>query len=401
MAPVWECQANIPGVIVQDGCIAIAVALGLILAVILGSVFGTRYNKNKLVDGSEDHTLAGSGGASTGKGGKLWGVGGDTIKVSHFPHVFNICRAQGDQPLLEETWDYLNNQMLGVNLGGWLVLELFIMPSLSEPYTNSAHPVVDEWTLCETLGTKAASTIENHYKTFIIKQDFGDIASAGLNWVRLPRLTLPVAWWMIETWGNELFVTGVSFKYFLKAITWACEYGLRINLDLHACPGSQNSWNHLGKLGKISFLRGTMGITNAQRTLNYDRTVTQFISQSQCKHVILMFPVLNEAQTGIIGVGAMRSGYYQVYQMLRNIGGTGTGNGPFMAIHKGFIGSNSRNGSLQGSDRFALDTHTHFCFSNQNTDTVAMNSLKPCQQSASSANSTSAGFGLSISGKFL
>ncbi|KAI9602762.1 hypothetical protein H4Q26_002061 [Puccinia striiformis f. sp. tritici PST-130] len=63
-----------------------------------------------------------------------------------------------------------------------------------------------------------------------------------------------------------------------------------------------------------------MGITNAQRTLNYDRTVTQFISQSQCKHVILMFPVLNEAQTGIIGVGAMRSGYYQVYQMLRNIG---------------------------------------------------------------------------------
>ncbi|KAH9452645.1 hypothetical protein MJO28_008441 [Puccinia striiformis f. sp. tritici] len=392
------------------GCIAITVALGLILAVILGSVFGTRSNKNKLADGSEDHATAGSGGASAGKGGKLWGVGGDTIKTEDghsflYNNTFggtwvsipfnDTARAQGDQPSLEETWDYSNNRMLGVNLGGWLVLEPFITPSLFEPYANSAHPVVDEWTLCETLGTKAASTIENHYKTFITEQDFADIASAGLNWVRLP-----VAWWMIETLGNEPFVTGVSFKYFLKAITWARKYGLRINLDLHACPGSQNGWNHSGKLGTIGFLRGTMGIANAQRTLNYVRTLTQFISQSQYKHVIPTFSVLNEAQTGIIGSGAMRSWYYQVYQMIRNIGGTGTGNGPFMVIHDGFSGPNSWNGFLQGADRLGLDTHTYFCFGNQNTDTAAMNSIKPCQQLASFANSTMGGFGLSITGEF-
>ncbi|POW02333.1 hypothetical protein PSTT_11890, partial [Puccinia striiformis] len=346
------------------GCITIAVVLGLILTGILGSVLGTRSNKNKLADGSEDHTAAGSGGASTGKGGKLWGVGGNTIKTEDghsflynntfggtwVPIPFNdTARAQGDQPSLEETWDYSKNQMLGVNLGGWLVLEPFITPSLFKPYANSAHPVLDEWTLCETL-------------------DFADIASAGLNWVRLP-----VAWWMIETLGNKPSITGVSFKYFLKAITWARKYGLRIILDLHAGPGSQNGWNHSGKLGTIGFLCGTMGIANAQRTLNYVRTLTQFISQSQYKHVIPMFSVLNEAQTGIIGAGAMRSLYYQVYQMLQNIGGAGTGNGPFMAIHKG----------------------------NQNTNTAAMNSLKPCQQLASSANSTLAGFSLSISGEFL
>ncbi|KAI9605533.1 hypothetical protein KEM48_002152 [Puccinia striiformis f. sp. tritici PST-130] len=351
-----------------------------------------------------------SGGASAGKGGKLWGVGGDTIKTEDghsflYNNTFggtwvsipfnDTARAQGDQPSLEETWDYSNNRMLGVNLGGWLVLEPFITPSLFEPYANSAHPVVDEWTLCETLGTKAASTIENHYKTFITEQDFADIASAGLNWVRLP-----VAWWMIETLGNEPFVTGVSFKYFLKAITWARKYGLRINLDLHACPGSQNGWNHSGKLGTIGFLRGTMGIANAQRTLNYVRTLTQFISQSQYKHVIPTFSVLNEAQTGIIGSGAMRSWYYQVYQMIRNIGGTGTGNGPFMVIHDGFSGPNSWNGFLQGADRLGLDTHTYFCFGNQNTDTAAMNSIKPCQQLASFANSTMGGFGLSITGEF-
>lgn len=32
-------------------------------------------------------------------------------------------------------------------------------------------------------------------------------------------------------------------SYFLKAIEWARKYGLRINLDLHAVPGSQNGWS--------------------------------------------------------------------------------------------------------------------------------------------------------------
>jgi len=32
-------------------------------------------------------------------------------------------------------------------------------------------------------------------------------------------------------------------------ISWARKYGIRINLDLHALPGSQNGWNHSGRVG--------------------------------------------------------------------------------------------------------------------------------------------------------
>ncbi|KAA1087539.1 hypothetical protein PGT21_033305 [Puccinia graminis f. sp. tritici] len=391
------------------GCIAIAIGIAVILAVILGSVLGTRSDKNGLANGMQSAAVAKSGG-STGKSSKLWGVGGDTIKTED-GHSFlynntlggtwvavpfnDTAKAQGDQPTLEQKWDYSANRILGVNLGGWLVLEPFIVPSLFEPYANSANPAIDEWTLCQALGTKAASTIENHYKTFITEQDFAEIASAGLNWVRLP-----VGWWMIETWGNEPFVAGVSFKYFLKAITWARKYGLRINLDLHAVPGSQNGWNHSGKFGTIGFLHGAMGLANAQRTFNYIRTLTQFISQSQYGNVIPMFSVLNEAQTGIIGANAMRTWYYQVYQMLRTIGGTGEGNGPFMVIHDGFSGGPGWTGFLHGADRLGLDTHSYFCFGVQNADSVPVNSAKPCQQWASLANATMAGFGLSITGEF-
>jgi glucan 1,3-beta-glucosidase len=80
----------------------------------------------------------------------------------------------------------------------------------------------------------------------------------------------------------------------LKAIQWARKYGLRINLDLHAVPGSQNGWNHSGKLGSVNFLYGPMGMANAQRTLDYIRIIAEFISQPQYKDVVTMFGVINE-----------------------------------------------------------------------------------------------------------
>lgn len=394
------------------GCVAIISLIAIVLAILLGSILGTTGRQSNANKGAQLN----SGGTApvnspTGKPGtKLWGVGGDTITTEDgSTFVYNnklggtwvsiplndTAKAQGDQPALNQKWDYSENRMIGVNLGGWLVIEPFIVPSLFEPYVDSATPAIDEWTLCQTLGSKAQDTIENHYKSFITEKDFADIASAGLNWIRLP-----VGSWMIETLGNEPFLEGVSFKYFLKAITWARKYGLRINLDLHAVPGSQNGWNHSGRWGTVGFLNGAMGIANAQRTLNYIRTLTEFISQPQYKNVVPMFSVLNEALVTTIGAGAIRSWYYQVYQMLRFIGGTGEGNGPFMVIHDGFSASTGWGGFLSGADRLGLDTHTYMCFGAQNVDSVAANSAKPCQQWATVANSTSTSFGLSMTGEF-
>lgn len=64
----------------------------------------------------------------------------------------------------------------GVNLGGWLVIEPFIVPALFEPFSPSTisptgvYPAVDEWTLSVALGASLAATIENHYATFIVSR---------------------------------------------------------------------------------------------------------------------------------------------------------------------------------------------------------------------------------------
>ena len=94
-------------------------------------------------------------------------------------------------------------------------------------------------------------------------------------------------------------------SYFLKAIQWARKYGLRINLDFHAVPGSQNGWNHSGRLGTIGFLNGPMGYANAQRTLNYIRIIAEFISQPQYKDVVPIFGIINEPGGSTIGQDAL------------------------------------------------------------------------------------------------
>jgi glucan 1,3-beta-glucosidase len=104
---------------------------------------------------------------------------------------------------------------------------------------------------------------------------------------------------------SVLYLCFLPFSYFLKAIQWARKYGLRINLDLHALPGSQNGWNHSGRYGSINVLLGPMGVANAQRSLDYIRILTEFISQPQYKNVVTMFGITNEPEGSSIGQDAL------------------------------------------------------------------------------------------------
>ena len=61
------------------------------------------------------------------------------------------------------------------------------------------------------------------------------------------------------------------------------------------------AFNHSGKKDSFNFLNGPMGYANAQRTLNYIRIFTEFISQPEYTSVIPMFCIINEALVGIIG----------------------------------------------------------------------------------------------------
>jgi glucan 1,3-beta-glucosidase len=48
--------------------------------------------------------------------------------------------------------------------------------------------------------------------------------------------------------------------------------------------------------------------------------------------------------------------------MIRSIGGTGAGKGPYIAIHDGFEALTTWAGFMTGADRMVLDTHPYFAF---------------------------------------
>ncbi|EPQ27082.1 uncharacterized protein PFL1_05366 [Pseudozyma flocculosa PF-1] len=413
------------------------IALGAVLAlIVLAVVIVVPLSQTvfKSQDGSSSASkdggdVAGSGGKGSKDGSDAagnkpavdpkelvatWGTDGSTINLDNgksftYRNSFgghwasqplnDTARAQNYTPPLNEEFDYSTNRILGVNLGGWLVTEPFIVPALYEPYENETQPAVDEFTLSQRYREEGGlerlrSRMTEHYETFITEKDFADIAAAGLNWVRIP-----IGFWAIETLDNEPFLPQVSWTYLLRAIGWARKYGLRINLDLHATSGSQNGYNHSGRLGKVNFLMGPMGYANGQRTLAYIERIAEFISQPSVRNVVPMLSVVNEPLVLQIGEEAARAWYSAVYQRVRSITGEGRGKGPYLVIHDGFLSLSSWNGFLSGADRVAWDTHPYLAFGQQNNDAWDQQIMKPCQQYGPITDNGRANLGVTMGGE--
>ena len=79
-----------------------------------------------------------------------------------------------------------------------------------------------------------------------------------------------------------------------------------------------------------------MGIVNAQRTLNYIRTLTEFFSQPEYVNVVPMFSIINEPLVTVIGAAQIRAFYLEAYRIVR--AASGIGGGPMISIHDGFGG---------------------------------------------------------------
>lgn len=113
----------------------------------------------------------------------------------------------------------------GVNIGGWLVLEPWITPSIFEEVGDAA---VDEWTLSDVLGKeKAKDRLSQHWKTFITERDFEEISAAGMTHVRIP-----VGYWALIPLKDEPYVDG-QLDFLDQAISWAQSAKLQVIVDLH------------------------------------------------------------------------------------------------------------------------------------------------------------------------
>jgi glucan 1,3-beta-glucosidase len=140
--------------------------------------------------------------------------------------------------------DQAGMKLRGVNLGSWLVLEKWMVPSLFE-----GLQATDETSWCVELGERASERLRWHWDNFITRDDFSWIARHRLNAVRIP-----LGHWIFgpdypfhRSYGAapHPFVVG-GIEVLDRAMAWAAEFGLRVVLDLHAAPGCQNGFDNGG-----------------------------------------------------------------------------------------------------------------------------------------------------------
>jgi len=309
-------------------------------------------------------------------------------------------------PPLSEPFNYETTRIFGVNLGGHFVLEPFISPAPFQKYPGNN----DEWSLSVAMAADTSpggglDQLEEHYRTFITEQDIAEIAAAGLNWIRLP-----VPFWAIETYPGEPFLAKTSWRYIVRVLEWCRKYGLRVNLDLHTIPGSHNAYNHGGRFGVTNFMKGGMGMANAQRTLYYIQVFTEFINQPEWRNVVPMFSIMNEPIITSLGPSQLRAFYVEAHRLMREITGYGEGNGPYMVIHDSFRTPAIWTDFMNGADRVGMDTHPYFAFTgNSNPDTVDTGTgpgaggvwpARACERYSNMMNQSRSAFGITVAGEF-
>jgi len=198
---------------------------------------------------------------------------------------------------------YGQKKVRGVGLGGWLVLENFITPSLYEQADDDR--VIDEWSFGRYVDEdKAHRILKHHYDTFITEDDFEQIASYGLNHVRVP-----FPYWGIKTYPNEPYVKVNQYDKLKEAAGWAKKHNLAMIIELHTVPGGQNPFDHSGHTNNSNWLGNSM---YEKRWLNIlDELVSEFSKDKYS--AVTGISIVNEPMGDMDQiVGQYHRGYNQV-----------------------------------------------------------------------------------------
>jgi len=258
---------------------------------------------------------------------------------------------------IQPGFPYGSTKVRGVSLGGWLLLEPWITPSLFDGTGNPA--IIDEWTFCRFQDrTVAKNKLTAHWNTFITESDFAAIAAAGLNHVRLP-----IGYWAFDVGPGEPYIQG-QLAYLQNAVTWARNHKLKLIVDLHGAPGSQNGFDNSGH--KVPFPKWHSNQTNIARTNAIIKRLANMF-KNDATTVPIIAP-LNEP-AGFLGNAVLtptRQFWFDSYGNIRYPFGTAQQSNLISMIHDAFQPLSYWKG-FQTPPQFQgviMDTHIYQVFSN-------------------------------------
>ncbi len=186
---------------------------------------------------------------------------------------------------------------IGVNLGGWIIPEKWMTPTLFD-----GTEAKDLYGLLKTDEGKKRYAL--HLENFITERDFQWLAQNNVSLIRVP-----FGYWALED------IDG--YPNTKKQLDWVMQlaesYHLKVLLDFHAAPGSQNGNDHSAKMGeamwfsKVQYQDDSLAILKAVATRYRDSPALWGIE------------LLNEPKVGMKNYFLLLSFYRNGYSALRKI----------------------------------------------------------------------------------
>lgn len=236
----------------------------------------------------------------------------------------------------------------GVNLGNWLVLEEWMHAS----WFNSVAPdAVDEWTLCQSLGTvQCKDVLQAHWASWITTDDIKMMASMGVNTLRIP-----IGYWaFVEPLANEPYIKSTQLQELSRVLGYAAGNGMTVVLDLHGLPGSQNGKDHSGHLGVVEFWTAA----NQARALQVVQAAATWISTNGYTGIISALEVANEPDIPDWATWLQYKDYVlESHKIIKQTIPTVA-----TMFHDGFWPYQPWNQFFTTADNVVLDTHKYWAF---------------------------------------
>lgn len=166
---------------------------------------------------------------------------------------------------------------------------------------------------------------------------------------------------------NDPYIQGAA-PYIDQAITWARSTGLKVWIDLHGAPGSQNGYDNSGHNGTIGWGDGST-VANTRSVI---QQIANKYAQSDYQDTVVAIEVLNEPQSTKVSGGrdTVVQYYNDVYGDVNVVSDT-----PVM-LHDGFQSGTFWNGVLSNSKNVIIDHHEYQIFTPELIDMSADEHVK-------------------------
>lgn len=183
-------------------------------------------------------------------------------------------------------WQPGTTPIRGVNLGSQFIIEPWMAGDAW--HKMGCDGTDDEWECVKKLGSSADAAFEEHWKTWITKDDINRIKSLGLNTIRIP-----IGFWIHEELvrEGEYYPKG-GLKYLDQLVGWASDADLQIIIDLHGAPGSQSIDQSF--TGHKTSSPGFYTADNYERATQFLEWMAERIHTTHAYRMVYALEVLNE-----------------------------------------------------------------------------------------------------------